>query len=128
MTADDLGASNYQFSVDPDTTEELFSACFVAIECSPHFRRPITTFLVEDEKDPLKLCVRSVTCCGLAELFIMACNKYSFETILKTWMEGRIVARDLEKRGHNRKKKKKTPLAAHSTFAETWPWRHHEYS
>ena len=126
LSGDDLGSSNYQFSVSPNTSEELFSGCYGVSECSPNFDRPISTFIVEDIQDPTKFCVRSVPCCGLSELFLAACNSYSFDTILKTWMEGRIVARDLQKRGQ--KKRKQQPLAAYSTSAETWTWTHQKYS
>jgi len=99
LSAVELGSETSQFQVGSARSDHIFSPNFNAIGCSPNFRRPISTFIVEDVADPNAFCYRSVKACSLPEFFLKACARCTFQEIYDIWQEGRIVAKSMPKRG-----------------------------
>lgn len=89
LSAVELGSETNQFQVGSARSGHIFSPNYRAIGCSPNFKRPISTFIVEDEADPNAFCYRSVKASSLAEFFLAAINHCEFQQIYDTWQEKR---------------------------------------
>jgi len=89
LSAVELGSETSQFQVGSARSDYIFSPNYTAIGCSPNFRRPISTFIVEDVADPNAFCYRSVKACSLADFFLKACQVCTFSEIYDIWQEKR---------------------------------------
>ena len=76
-----------------------FSQHYKAVGCIPDFDNAISTLAVRDKNDPAVVCLRSVRCITLAEVFQRFSYDCEYETMLHAWMEGKVVCAAKPSRG-----------------------------
>ena len=111
LTDIQLGGSNYATKtprlkaargafVDDKWVDDMsFSLNYTAIGCTPDFDNAISTLAVRDKTDPAVVCLRSVSCITLAEVFHRFSDHLEYRNILNAWMEGKVVCSAKHSRG-----------------------------
>ena len=78
--------------------DAVFSDYYKSFQCDPDFNNAISTFAVYDKYSPGRVCFRFVHCISFTELVARCKDDYRFDSLKRTWLEGRAVVRPKCKR------------------------------